>query len=114
MPNRSNLFQDLSRLAGDAANTLGSVRTDVEAAVKQRFERMLEDCDLVRRDEFDAVQAMAAAAREEQDKLHEKIAELEAKIDALSSLKPKASPRKPAAKKATTKKTAESSSMTDA
>lgn len=83
MPSRSNVFEDVSRLAGDAVTALGGVRGDVEAAVKFRFERLLADCDLVRREEFETVRAMAAAAREEQVTLLARIADLEAKLDAV-------------------------------
>jgi len=83
MSSRSNVFEDVSRLAGDAVTALGGVRGDVEVAIKARLERMLADCDLVRREEFEIVRAMAVVAREEQDVLLTRIAALEAKLDAI-------------------------------
>jgi BMFP domain-containing protein YqiC len=85
------VFDDVSRLAGDAAAALGGFKGEIETAIKQRLERMLTDLDLVRREEFEAVRAMAAAAREEQEKLAIRLTELEA------AMKPAA--KKPAAKK---------------
>ena len=48
--------------------------------VRQRIERLVADFDLVRRDEFEAVQAMAANARAEQERMERRLSELEAKI----------------------------------
>ncbi len=95
MSSRPRLFDDVSRLAGDAATAIGGLKDEMETAVKQRLERVLSDLDLVRREEFEAVRAMAAAAREEQEKLAARLAKLEA---AAKPAKPAAA-KKPAAKK---------------
>lgn len=82
---RPRLFDDVSRLAGDAASAIGGLRSEVETAVRQRIERVLADLDMVPRDEFDAVRDMAAAARDEQERLTARIVELEAKVAALAA-----------------------------
>lgn len=87
MSKRPNIFEDMSRIAGDAATAFGSVKEDVEAMVKQRLESMLEDCDLVRREEFEAVRLMAQAAREEQDAMAKRLAELESRLQAYEEQK---------------------------
>ena len=44
------------------------------------IERILARMDLVKREEFEAVKAMAAKAREEQEILAERLAELEKRL----------------------------------
>ena len=76
-----NPFLDgLSRIFTDAAGAAQSVRTEVDTFMKQRLERLVADMDFVPREEFEAVKAMAAKAREENAKLEARIAELESKI----------------------------------
>lgn len=102
MSSRPRLFDDVSRLAGDAATALGGLKAEMETAVKQRLERMLADLDMVPREEFEAVRAMAATAREEQERLTARVAKLEAALKtAKTAAKPAAKPaaKKPAAKK---------------
>lgn len=107
MSSRPRLFEDVSRLAGDAATAIGGLKSEVEAAVKQRFERMLADLDLVPREEFETVRAMAAAAREEQERLAARVAQLEAALKAKPAAEKKpAAAKKPAAKKPAAKKPA--------
>lgn len=75
-----NPFLDgLSRLFTDAAGAAQSVRTEIDTFMKQRLERLVADMDFVPREEFEAVKAMAAKAREENAKLEARIAELESK-----------------------------------
>jgi BMFP domain-containing protein YqiC len=56
------------------------VRREAENVVKAQFERMMRDMDIVSRDEFEAVKAMAIAARDDNEKLMARIAELESKL----------------------------------
>jgi BMFP domain-containing protein YqiC len=72
------LIDDLARVAGGALGTLAGVREEVEARLRQQFERILAGMDLVTREEFEVVRAMAQAAREEQERLAARIAALEA------------------------------------
>jgi BMFP domain-containing protein YqiC len=75
-----NPFLDgLSRIFTDAAGAAQSVRTEMDTFIRQRLERLVADMDFVPREEFDAVKAMAAKAREENAKLEARIAELESK-----------------------------------
>ncbi len=85
MSKRPNIFEDMSRIAGDAATAFSSMKEDVEAMAKQRLDRMLSECDLVRREEFEVVRAMAQAAREEQEQMKQTIATLEARLQALET-----------------------------
>jgi len=54
-------------------------RQVVETMVRTQAERMLRDMDVVSREEFEAVKEMAAKAREENERLAARLAELEAK-----------------------------------
>lgn len=73
------LIDDLARVAGGALGTLAGMREEVEARLRQEFQRILAGMDLVTREEFEVVRAMAAKAREEQERLAERLAALEAK-----------------------------------
>jgi len=95
MQTQSRFFDDLARVANGALSAAAGVRTEIEQLIRQQFERFLADRDLVSREEFEAVEAMVVRAREEQEKLAARIAELEAALA-------KAPARKPAAKVAAT------------
>jgi BMFP domain-containing protein YqiC len=83
MQTENRLFDDLTRVASGALTTLGGLRDEVEARFKERLERLANEMDLVTREEFDAVQAMATKARSEQARLEERLAALEAEIAGL-------------------------------
>lgn len=73
-------FDELGKLLTDAAGAAEGVRKEVEGVVRSQAERVLRDLDVVQREEFEAVKAMAQKAREENEALKEKIAALEAAI----------------------------------
>lgn len=77
-PNR--LMDEFARLMTDAAGMAQGVRREAENVFKAQFERMMRDMDVVSRDEFEAVKAMAIAARDDNEKLAARIAELESKL----------------------------------
>ncbi len=81
MVSTSNRFlDDIARLATDAAGAAQGVRREVETVVKTQIEKLLRELDVVSREEFEAVREMALIAREENDKLAARLAELEAKL----------------------------------
>jgi len=91
MQSNNRLFEDAAKLAGGALGALSGVRRELEALVQQQFERLLARMDLVTRDEFEAVKAMAAVAREENEKLSARLDALEsAPRDEKSKAKPRA------------------------
>lgn len=90
----NRLLDDLARVASGAFGALSGVRGEVEARLKHQFERILSEMDLVPRDEFEAVKAMAAKARQEQEALEKRVSALEAALAA----------KKPAAKTGSKKK----------
>jgi BMFP domain-containing protein YqiC len=79
MQTDNRLFDDLSKLANGAFGTLSGIGKEVEQMVKSRMERFVGDLDMVRRDEFEAVKAMADKARAENEALATRLAALEAK-----------------------------------
>jgi BMFP domain-containing protein YqiC len=84
MQTENRLFDDLARMANGALNTLSGLREEIENRVRERVERMLADMDLVPREEFDAVKAMAQTARTEQEALAAKVADLERRLSELA------------------------------
>ena len=73
-----NPFLDgLARLFTDAAGAAQGARSEFESLVKQHLEKLLADMDFVPRDEFEAVKAMAAKAREENQQLAARLEALE-------------------------------------
>ncbi|MBX9633794.1 MAG: accessory factor UbiK family protein [Magnetospirillum sp.] len=84
MQTQNPFFDDLARMAGGALGALSGLKAEVEGLVRQQFERLMAGADMVPRDEFDAVRALAIKARTEQEDLEVRVAALEAKLAALS------------------------------
>jgi BMFP domain-containing protein YqiC len=99
MQTENRLLDDLARMANGALNTLSGLRDEIENRVRERVERMLADMDMVPREEFDAVKAMAQKARAEQEDLVAKVSELESRIAELGASE---KPKKPAPRRRTT------------
>lgn len=76
----NKILDDLAKLMTDAAGAAQGVRREVETAIKSQAERFIADMDLVKREEFEAVKAMAQQAREENDRLEERILLLESHL----------------------------------
>ncbi len=77
-PNK--LFDDFAKLMTDAAGAAQGLRREAETAFKTQAERFLNEMDIVRRDEFEAVREMAAKARAENEALKVRIEALEAQF----------------------------------
>ena len=103
MQTQNRLLDDLARVAAGALGVAAGMREEIEARLRDQFARILSNMDLVTREEFDAVQAMAAKARAEQEDLAARLAALEAQLGAAMAKTKKASKKtaaKGAAKKA--------------
>ena len=85
MQSQNRFFDDLARVAASALGTLSGVKTEVETRLREHLEKVLAGMDLVSRDEFEAVKAMAAKARSEQEELASRVAELESKLAAVTA-----------------------------
>ncbi|ABS63877.1 protein of unknown function DUF526 [Parvibaculum lavamentivorans DS-1] len=88
---QNRIFDELGKLFTNAAGAAQGVRQEIETVLKGQAERLIADMDLVTREEFDAVRAMAQLAREENEALKARIEALEA------GAKKKPSPKKPSA-----------------
>jgi BMFP domain-containing protein YqiC len=85
MQSQNRFFDDLARVAAGALGTLSGVKSEVEARLREQLEKVLSGMDLVSRDEFEAVKAMAAKARSEQEDLANRLADLESRLAAVSA-----------------------------
>ena len=90
MQTQNRILDDLARVASSAIGVAAGMREELEVRLREQFERVLSRMDLVTREEFDAVRAMAAKARDEQEALTARVAALEA---ALAKAGPKAAPK---------------------
>ena len=77
---QSRFFDDLSRLMTDAAGLADGARREAQTFARAQMERMMSGMDVVAREEFEAVKEMAARARDDNEKLAQRIAALEAKL----------------------------------
>lgn len=75
----NRFFDDLAKLFNGAAGTIAGMGREAEAGAKARAREWFGGLDFVSRDEFDAVKAMAAAARDEAEVLRARLDALEAK-----------------------------------
>ena len=103
MQTENRLLDDLARMANGALNTLSGLREEIENRVRERVERMLADMDMVPREEFEAIKAMAQKARAEQEDLATRVADLERRVAASPGAaqrpRKKAAPRRRATKR---------------
>ena len=73
------LLDNLSRLMTDAMGVAQGVKKEADGVFKAQIERILRDVDVVTREEFEAVKAMAVLAREENEALAARLDALESK-----------------------------------
>jgi BMFP domain-containing protein YqiC len=78
----NRFFDEMARLMNDAAGVASGVRREVETIFQTQAERILRNLDVVTREEFEAIKEMAARAREENERLSARIAELERRLAA--------------------------------
>lgn len=94
---RRRLLDDIAKLATGTAGLVQGAGREAETVFRVRLERLLDQMDLVPREEFDVVRAMAVAAREENAALGERIERLEAAIQSPAKAPAKRRPRAKAA-----------------
>ena len=81
----NRLIDEFAKLATDAAAVADGVRREAETAVRAQAERFLSEMNLVQRDEYDAVKAMAADALDECERLRSAVQALEARVARLEA-----------------------------
>ena len=84
MADRPKFFDDLAGVAGGAFSALNGLQQELEAIVRGRIDEAIRKLDLVRREDLEAVQELAANARAGQEAavaeiagLRERLAKLE-------------------------------------
>ncbi|GAB4182313.1 MAG: accessory factor UbiK family protein [Thalassobaculales bacterium] len=82
MQSENRLVDELAKVAGGALGMAAGLRAEVEQRLKEQLQRVMLDMDLVTREEFEVVRAMAQRAREENEALATRIAALEAAMPA--------------------------------
>jgi BMFP domain-containing protein YqiC len=100
---KNPLLDDIARLASGALGAASGVKGEVEVLVRERLHRLLDGMELVGREEFEAVKAMAAKAREEQDILAARLDALEGKANPAAKNSVKKAAKKAASKAAPAK-----------
>ena len=85
MQSSNRVLGDLARLASGAMSMAAGAKSELEQLIQQRIERFLNDKGWVTREEFDAVRALAQKAREEQDKIYERLERIETVLSSKSS-----------------------------
>ena len=79
MQSENKMFDDFVKMVNGFAGTFAGMGREAEANAREKFMEWMGGADFVGRDEFEAVKAMAAAARDENDILKARIAALEAR-----------------------------------
>lgn len=82
MQTKNRILDDMAKVASGAVSAVTGLKGDADGMLRRHVEKLLGDMNLVTREEFDAVKAMAAKARTEQDKLNARIEALEAQLQA--------------------------------
>lgn len=85
MQTSNRVLDDIARLANGVMGVAAGFRGEVEGMIRARLTAILADANLVPREDFEIVRAMAAKARAEQEALAAKVAALEARVAALEA-----------------------------
>ena len=73
----NRLFDELAKMMTDAAGAAQGVQREMQTMMRAQGEKFLQEMDVVSREEFEAVRAMAEKAREENERMEARIAALE-------------------------------------
>ena len=87
MQTSNRLLDDLAKVATGAVSTLSGIKGEVETLIRQQIDKLLVSNDLVAREEFDAVKAVAVEARLQQEALEKRMEVLEAALAKTSKAK---------------------------
>lgn len=77
MQSQNSLIADFVKLANAAAGTFAGMTREARDAARERAKEAFGGMDFVSREEFETVKAMAARAREEAERLADRVARLE-------------------------------------
>lgn len=79
MQSENPLFADLAKMLNSAAGTMAGMGREARDAARERFKETLGGMDFVSREEFEAVKAIAVAARDEVEALKAELAKAKSK-----------------------------------
>lgn len=82
MQSENPLIADLAKLMNSAAGTFAGMTREARESARERFREAMGGLDFVSREEFDAVKAMAAKARDDNEALKARIDALEVQLAA--------------------------------
>jgi BMFP domain-containing protein YqiC len=82
MQSSNRILDDLAKVASGAMSTFGGLKQEVEGRMREQVERILSSMNLVTREEFDAIKAVAVEARLRQEALEKRLLALEGKLAA--------------------------------
>jgi BMFP domain-containing protein YqiC len=85
MSDRPKFFDDLAGVAGGAISALAGLREEAESMIRARTDELIQRLDLVRREELEATQELAANARAGQEAAEAKVHALETRLAALEA-----------------------------
>ena len=85
MQSENRFFDDFVKVLNGAAGTVAGMTREAEASFRERAREWVGGLDMVSRDEFEAVKAIAIAAREENQALKNRLDSLEARGAAASA-----------------------------
>ena len=107
MESRNRFLDDLAKIASSTASTIAGMKDEAENLIKQRVEALMNDMNLVTREEFEVMNSMLSKARLEQEKLIKRIEALETPSSKQKAKRPRkksAAARKSLRKKASVAK----------
>jgi BMFP domain-containing protein YqiC len=81
MQSQNRLFDDFVKVMNGAAGTLAGMTREAQEGMKERVREWIGGLDLISREEFEAVKAMAVAAREQNEALAARLDALEGKSE---------------------------------
>lgn len=82
MQTRNPIMDDISRVMQGAAGMAQAANDEAKALFRSAAQRVVADMDLAKRDEVEALKALARAAIERAEALEKRVAELEARLGA--------------------------------
>jgi BMFP domain-containing protein YqiC len=77
------VFDEIAKLMTDAAGAMQGAKGEIDNVMRSKAEKVLRELDIVQREEFDAVKAMATKALDENEKLQAEIETLRTELSAL-------------------------------
>ena len=78
--NNSKIFDELAKFMSNAAGAAQGLRKEIDQMVQTQVERVMNNLNIVRREDFEVVRDMAEKARTENAALADRVAELEKKL----------------------------------